>query len=247
MFYAHLRAGGKLRLHRTPSPLLSYRHRSGVSQSSSTPRRLLVQLRAKAWEDLVYFGKSSHESNVKETKATTCSNDVRWTDGFAIWGAGRDGKDFLKALSSEVQRKVLCFVDVDERKIDVVKWYDNQALGLGRIPILHFSVLSKGDIGDKGTFGRIKKKHGAGDFDVASTKGTGKQSVETYTAREANAVSEARKNGRRKKVTQDPLGPDILRRLPVAVCVAMYRTNGALESNVASIGRTEGKDLWHII
>jgi hypothetical protein len=29
------------------------------------------------------------------------------------------------------------------------------------------------------------------------------------------------------------------------VCVAMYRTGGALEHNVKSIGRTEGVDLWH--
>ena len=33
--------------------------------------------------------------------------------------------------------------------------------------------------------------------------------------------------------------------LPVIVCVAMYRTNGVLEQNVASIGRKEGYDLWH--
>ena len=42
------------------------------------------------------------------------------------------------------------------------------------------------------------------------------------------------------------LDPSVIRDLPVVVCVAMYRTNGALESNVASIGRVEGKDVWHI-
>ena len=33
--------------------------------------------------------------------------------------------------------------------------------------------------------------------------------------------------------------------LPVVVCVAMYRTHGILEKNVKSIGRIEGKNLWH--
>jgi glycosyltransferase involved in cell wall biosynthesis len=55
IFYAHLYAGGNLRLHRTSYPLVSYRHRSGMSQSSSTPRKLLLKLRAKAWEVLIYY------------------------------------------------------------------------------------------------------------------------------------------------------------------------------------------------
>ena len=36
-----------------------------------------------------------------------------------------------------------------------------------------------------------------------------------------------------------------LRDLPVVVCVAMYRSNGVLEKNVANVGRVEGFDLWH--
>ena len=39
------------------------------------------------------------------------------------------------------------------------------------------------------------------------------------------------------------IDPEVLCQLPVVVCVAMHRTNGALERNVASIGRVEGKDL----
>ena len=34
-------------------------------------------------------------------------------------------------------------------------------------------------------------------------------------------------------------------KLPVVVCVAMYRTNGVLEKNCSMIGRNEGEDLWH--
>ena len=50
-----------------------------------------------------------------------------------------------------------------------------------------------------------------------------------------------------KKAAQSSIDPKNLKHLPVVVCVAMYRTNGALESNVSSIGRVEGHDFWHII
>ena len=36
-----------------------------------------------------------------------------------------------------------------------------------------------------------------------------------------------------------------LKDVPAVVCVAMYRTNGLLESNAKLICRTEGVDLWH--
>ena len=34
---------------------------------------------------------------------------------------------------------------------------------------------------------------------------------------------------------------------PVIVCVAMGRTGGALEQNIASRGWIEGVDYWHLI
>ena len=44
-FHEHLRAsGGLLKLHRTSQPLVTCRHRAGQSQSSSTPRKLLLNL-----------------------------------------------------------------------------------------------------------------------------------------------------------------------------------------------------------
>ena len=223
-FYAHLRAGGKLRLHRTSTPLVSYRHRLGMSQSSSTPRKLLLRLRAKAWEDIVFHGGG---------------NSAKWTEGFAIWGAGRDGKDFLKALSLEVAAKVLCFVDVDAKKIERVRWYDNPALGRRRIPILHFSVLSKSAACEPAHFGRIEKKT-CGEHDFRVVPNPRLQTSERIVAPKSVKA-------RKKHEANDSLDPEILRQLPVVVCVAMYRTNGALERNVASIGRTEGKDLWHIM
>lgn len=225
-FYAHLHAGGRLHLHRTSSPLVSYRHRSGMSQSSNTPRKLLLKLRAKAWEDMLYHR----------------NKGANWTKGYAIWGAGRDGKDFLKALSPEVASKVVCFVDVDEKKIEKIKWYDNPALAVRRIPILHFSVLSKSDMSsDQVTFGHIDKKCGKHDFDIISQHGV---QLKEYTRNETQSLTKSTSNKMDKKSSIDP---EILHQLPVVVCVAMYRTNGALERNVASIGRVEGENLWHII
>ncbi len=220
-FYAHLHAGGRLYLHRTPTPLVSYRHRAGMSQSSSTPRRLLIKLRAKAWEDLIFYG------------------NAKWTKGFAIWGAGRDGKEFLKALSPAVASKVICFVDVDQKKIETTKWYANPALGDIRIPILHFSMLSKRDISEEVKFGHIDKKRCGGErFSISR-----KQCAVAYDH------NHKPKNGKINKSSKPDtsIQSETLQQLPVVVCVAMYRSNGALESNVASIGRCEGVDLWHLI
>ena len=226
-FYAHLRAGGKLHLHRTTVPLVTYRHREGMSQSTNTSRKLLLQLRAKAWEDAVFHGKSS----------------ATWKDGFAVWGAGRDGKDFIKALSPDVMSKIVCFVDVDEKKIDLIKYYDNpDLLGKGkRIPILHFSVLAKEEGEVTEIFGRIDKKTNMED-------NSSLQSNEDMDANEPASKSGERKIIHDKRDEEhESIDPKVLRQLPVVVCVAMYRTNGALESNVASIGRIEGNDLWHVI
>ncbi|KAL7452905.1 hypothetical protein ACHAWC_004620 [Mediolabrus comicus] len=232
LFYAHIRAGGTLHLHRTATstPLVSYRHRAGMSQSSSTPRKLLMKLRAKAWEDIVFFG----------NKGAGNDDETVWSKhGFAIWGAGRDGKDFLKALTPEVACRVVCFVDVDYNKIEKIKFYDNPSIGV-RVPIVHFSELVKDPGACPTAFGRVSKEKTAvaNSFDRSHTK-TG------ITCEEPS-----RKKAKTQSMPEAKLGssldPSVLQDLPVVVCVAMYRTNGALESNVASIGRVEGKDLWHI-
>ena len=229
-FYAHLHAGGRLLLHRTPIPLVSYRHRAGMSQSSSTPRKLLLKLRTKAWEDLIFYSSLS---------GGACNNTI-WSSGFVIWGAGRDGKDFLKALGPEVASKVVCFVDVDQKKIETIKWYENPAMGGRRIPILHFSVLAKEDISDEGKFGHIDKKRCCEDqFSLVS-----KQRIESN---DRISCQRGKKMTKTKTKSETSIDPEILHELPVVVCVAMYRSNGALESNVASIGRVEGVDLWHLI
>ena len=41
----------------------------------------------------------------------------QWTGDFVVWGAGRDGKEFIKQLSPEALKRVTFIVDVDEKKI----------------------------------------------------------------------------------------------------------------------------------
>jgi hypothetical protein len=186
-----------------------------------------------------------------------CLSFVRWTN-VAYFGecavAGRDGKDFLKALSPSVLSKVVCLVDVDRRKIESIKWYDNPSLlGKGnRIPIMHFSALARdnddvgGGIGD-GKFGRIdKRKCIEDDFAVASSRQRTPSNDDCRDHERASPTGTTEERNR-DGVREPIVDPNILRRLPVVVCVAMFRTNGALEDNVASIGRVEGVDLWHMI
>ena len=210
-FHAHLHSNGLLRLHRTKTPLVTYRHQPGMSQSSQTPRKLLLQLRAYAFEQNVLCG------------------DSLWRGPFVVWGAGRDGKDFVKALSEDARGRVACFVDVDDKKIDA-GYYVNKELGM-RVPIVHFSWLASEQGGGKeACFGRIDKS------------GPGSSGVTEVVRHEEKAAPKLKKRRLNRAID---LNLSLLPLLPVVVCVAMYRTNGALEANVKSIGRTEGKDLWH--
>ena len=93
----------------------------------------------------------------------------RWPR-FTIWGAGRDGRDFFKALSAVARAKVAAFCDVDAAKIGTVyQYFDN------RVPIVHW-------------------------LDA---------------------------------------------RPPFVTCVALDRTNGQFEANLASLQLTEGEDYYH--
>ncbi|GMI13131.1 hypothetical protein TrVE_jg2581 [Triparma verrucosa] len=107
----------------TPEPLLMYRHLEGMSQSSRTSPKLLMNLRLKSFESRVL-------------------NKDKWKNGFAVWGAGRDGKNFVKNISVELRKNIRVMVDVDEKKINA-KFYFNRDLNV-KIPIAHFSSLQRG-------------------------------------------------------------------------------------------------------
>jgi glycosyltransferase involved in cell wall biosynthesis len=297
-FYKHLAAGGVLRLLPSKEPLLIYRHREGQSQSAQTPRRLLLNLRLAAFTHLVLH-KSPHWKGKQ----------------FCVWGAGRDGKDFIKALRPEVRERIACIVDVDPKKINIGYYY-HKVQGF-RIPVVHFSLLARDasirarlraafedgrDVHEPG-YGRIHKgkdvarqQQGAAVATIeaeieSTTEMTIEREIETNLEREMettanetikiatetaiDATTETRietpietpvedaiyatiavatnistdvatRPTKRRKVSRvTELDEEMLRSLPVVVCVSMYRTGGALEHNVQQIGRTEGVDLWH--
>lgn len=197
-------------------PLVTYRHRAGQSQSSQTPRKLLLQLRTMAFEKTVLVTK-------------------RW-ENFVVWGAGRDGKDFVKALSPEARKRVACMVDVDHKKI-ATGHYMYKEMDI-RIPIVHFSLLAK----DATVRDELQEAY----FSQVDNE-PGRISKERPTSGNAATKSSTKPPPRKKfKVCAvSDLDLATLPTLSVVVCVAMYRTNGVLEKNVARIDRTEGDDLWH--
>ena len=271
LFYAHLfypynhetpsQGNGELKLVRTFNPLFSYRHREGQSQSASTPRKLLLQLRAKAFVD------------------TIVSRDEKWKHGFIIWGAGRDGKEFFKALPEFAKSLVKAFVDVDEKKIStgyysVPKEVDQgdekiiekkkQKKEIYKIPIIHFSLIASckhmreklmskwvnREDEEMELAGRISKAKptisnisDTGNFDLPQKRKVehGKESNKKVkpSPRMLHGIS------KRDKENNSMLKNNVFTKLPVVVCVAMYRTNGVLEKNCNMIGRIEGDDLWH--
>jgi hypothetical protein len=156
-------------------------------------------------------------------------------------GAGRDGKDFIKHLADDTRRRVVCLVDVDTKKIESGHYINGNI----RIPIVHFSWLARDAnacklLYDESIYGSITKKK---TNDGWPSHGDYKNPV---------GLPFQTRSGKKLRTGEQQVAPiatalDLsqLPDLPVVVCVSMYRTSGALERNVTSIGRTEGQDLWH--
>jgi hypothetical protein len=115
--------------------------------------------------------------------------------------------------------QVKCFVDVDEKKINR-GFYTNKELPKTHIPIVHFTALKRES---------YREEHDC----VEQFSRIIKRKCESYKSPTTSVV--------KKSLNAN----EAFRHLPVVVCVAMYRTNGALESNVKSIERQEGVDLWY--
>ena len=121
------------------------------SGCSRVHRRQLLRIRAAAFERRVLSSPS-------------------WRDpGFTIWGAGRDGREFFKALRPETRSRVAAFCDVDPSKVGTPYQYFEWS-----VPVVHFREV----------------------------------------------------------------------RPPFVTCVALGRTGGAFEANLASLGLTEGRDYF---
>ena len=141
---AHVARGGAL--HRVDAPLVLYRYHAAAA-SHAIPRRTIHLHRVRAIEEQILRG---------------------WPS-FSIWGAGRDGREFFKALRPEMRSRVTAFCDVDPNKVGTpyqyFEWF---------VPVVHFRDV----------------------------------------------------------------------RPPFVTCVALDRTGGAFEANLASLGLTEGVDYF---
>lgn len=236
-FHAHLQRQGTIRTLRHQIPLVTYRYfGDSTSQSFRTSRKLLLQLRVLALEQRVL--------------------SAQWKDEpFIIWGAGRDGKDVYKALDPKHQANVYCFVDVDAKKLNagfyVAGRGDDNINGKNhasrKIPIVHFSFL----IPDEATRIAVQtawlEDKGAKDSQNGSIDKSqqGKDSPSISTGRSKKKRQKLDPSAQGCQLRDRGLDQHLLQKVSVVVCVAMYRTNGVLEKNVASIARKEGESLWH--
>ncbi len=112
-------------------------------------------------------------------------------------------------------------MDVDAKKIER-GFYTNNDFPQIKIPIVHFTAL-------------LRRSENSQEHDW----------VEHYSH---ITKKKCENNIKSQRIFFDRKRHDAnedFKNLPVVVCVAMYRTNGALENNVKSIGRQEGIDLWH--
>lgn len=295
-YHEHLQNG---RLCLCRQNLVLYRHEYG-SQSSKTTRQLLLHLRVMALEHAILQSSTPQPNNIAMKKnnnhndhtdihhhiGNTETRIVPWYGPFVVWGAGRDGKDFVKALSSKARDRVYCMVDVDDKKIEQGFYVyspppsslvtDNKKkrkkgrsnIGMKKIPIVHFALLTQDPILRESLYQEWKHNttsSGSCDDTIVATSGKsvpkfGKidktsltQSADGYQSHSIVPASSKPVKIRNDKDTlegkKDPglavLDKALLPTLPVIVCVAMYRSNGALEHNVNMIGRTEGENLWH--
>lgn len=88
--HAHVERGGSLHRAGGEAPLVIYRYHAAAA-THAIPRRTILRHRAAAIEASV----------------------LRDWPSFTIWGAGRDGREFFKALAPETRRRVAAFCDVD--------------------------------------------------------------------------------------------------------------------------------------
>lgn len=66
---------------------------------------------------------------------------TKWTEGFTIWNAGKQGRRLYRSLPESYRSKVLSFCDVDAKKIQqgVYIFEDTKQRPKPKVPILHFT------------------------------------------------------------------------------------------------------------
>jgi hypothetical protein len=111
--HKHLASGGQLR--RLDHILVVYSHHGG-QLSHATPRALLFKIRARAFEARVLSQRA-------------------WAS-FSVWGAGRDAKAFVRALSRAARAHIAAFAEIHPRKIGTYLDLDCRS-----VPVVHFEEV----------------------------------------------------------------------------------------------------------
>jgi hypothetical protein len=112
--HAHVRRGAPLYRVDGP-PLVVYRYHAAAA-THAIPRQTILGHRVAAFE-----------------RDQLGAQHGAWSR-FTIWGAGRDGRDFFKRLSSEARSRVLAFCDVDAKKVGTTYQYYEHF-----VPVVHYT------------------------------------------------------------------------------------------------------------
>ncbi|XP_037804568.1 UDP-GlcNAc:betaGal beta-1,3-N-acetylglucosaminyltransferase-like protein 1 [Penaeus monodon] len=116
-FFKHLQLGGKVFRH--PDNLLVYRYHP-TATTFSIDEQTIWNLRIQEIEKCIL----SH-----------------W-ESFTIWNAGKQGRKFYRSLTTENQKKVVAFCDVDVKKIGTCYTYEeSKERPKPKVPIVHFSQI----------------------------------------------------------------------------------------------------------
>jgi hypothetical protein len=175
-------------------------------------------------------------------------------------------------MSPDLLARVQCFVDVDEKKIKCGFYYSQHhqlpdPAGVAGTSIGITGGSGGGSRGEgSGNAATLEGGAGAGSNTAGkehppNTNAIGERNAKRakidrkkglkvpiyhFTKLTRPTIDMAAANGDANAAGGATAAPSTeFARLPVVVCVAMYRTDGILEANVRSIGRVEGEDLWH--
>jgi hypothetical protein len=93
-------------------PLVTYRH-VGNSLVSKTPRKHLLRLRVEAFEKQVlsqWCDPLDPQASINDLSPSNYSESAhaerKATSDFVVWGAGRDGRDFVNMLQPKFRARL---------------------------------------------------------------------------------------------------------------------------------------------
>ena len=158
-------------------------------------------------------------------------------DSFMIWGAGRDGKAVYRALSDAGKAKVAAFVDIDPGKLKLGEY-----LQYGHVPHI---VNSFGKKRGKGKNARKRSKDISGAPSSSSSSSVGIP-IDPVDGEEAfdPVIRIKIKNIPVRKI---PILPISDLTFPFITCVALDRTNGEFEANLASTNARPTLDFHYLV